>query len=234
MSRPGRAGSKDTEGFRGFPAAAVTFFEGLEEDNSKAYWLAHKTVYDASVRAPMEALVAAVDKRFQPLKIFRPNRDLRFSKDRSPYKTAIGAVGEGEGGTMYYVQLSAQGLMAASGYWHMAADQLARFREAAADDTTGAEVAAITDRLVRAGYTLGAIDVLKTAPRGYPKDHPRIELLRRKGLTGGRQWPVQRWLHTAKVKDRVDEAWAACDPLNAWLDRSVGPSELPPDDRDLR
>lgn len=234
MSRPGPAGSKDTEGFRGFPGAAVTFFEGLEEDNSKAYWLANKAVYDTSARTPMEAFIASVDKRFQPLKIFRPNRDLRFSKDKSPYKTAIGAVGEGEGGTMYYVQLSAQGLMAASGYWHLAADQLARYREAVADATTGAEVAAITDALVRAGYTLGAADALKTSPRGYPKDHPRIELLRRKGLTAGKQWPVQRWLHTAKAKDRVEAAWAGAGPLNAWLDRHVGPSELPPYDREFR
>ena len=124
--------------------------------------------------------------------------------------------------------------MVASGYWHMAADQLARFREAAADDATGGEVVAITDALVRAGYSIGAIDALKTAPRGYPKDHPRIELLRRKGLTAGKQWPVQRWLHTAKAQDRVEEAWAGCDPLNAWLDAHVGPSELPPDERELQ
>ena len=221
-------------GFGGFPPEAITFFEGLEADNSKSYWLANKATFDTAVRGPMEALIASVDGRFRPLKIFRPNRDVRFSKDKSPYKTATGALGEGEGGTHYYVQLSAQGLMAASGYWHMAADQLARFREAAADDATGGEVVAITDALVRAGYSIGAIDALKTAPRGYPKDHPRIELLRRKGLTAGKQWPVQRWLHTAKAKDRVEEAWAGCDPLNAWLDANVGPSELPPDERELQ
>ena len=159
----------------------------------------------------MEALIASVDPRFQPLKTFRPNRDVRFSKDKSPYKTAIGAVGEAEGGTMYYVQLSSSGLLAASGYYHMATDQLARFREAVDDDATGRRSRTCAGRWPRTGYELGAIDALKTAPRGYAKDHPRIELLRRKGLTASRHWPVQRWLHTAKAKDRVEEAWAGCD-----------------------
>ncbi len=220
--------------FGGFPPAAFTFFEGLEADNSKAYWLAHKTVYDQSVKGAMEALIAEVDERYRPLRIFRPNRDVRFSKDKSPYKTAMGAAGETEEGAICYVQISAQGLMAGSGYYHMAIDQLARFRAAVDDDRTGTEVAAITDQLTADGYSLGAIDELKTAPRGYPKDHARIALLRRKGLIGWRSWPVQKWVSTAKAKDRVEAVWVAAEPLNAWLAAHVGPSELPPDERELR
>ena len=220
--------------FRGFPPEAISFFEGLEADNSRTYWLANKATYDTCVRGPMEALITAVDPRFQPLKTFRPNRDVRFSKDKSPYKTEIGAVGEAEGGTMYYVQLSSKGLLAASGYYHMATDQLARFREAVDGEHTGREVEDLCRVMAKDGYELGAMDALKTAPRGYAKDHPRIELLRRKGLTASRHWPVQRWLHTAKAKDRVEATWAGCDALNAWLDTHVGPSELAPDERELR
>jgi uncharacterized protein (TIGR02453 family) len=219
--------------FTGFPPDAITFFEGLEADNSKSYWTANKTVYDTKVKGPMEELIHAVDPRYQPLRLFRPYRDTRFSKDKTPYKTMIGAMGEGEGGGVYYVGVSAEGLVAGSGIFHMANDQLARFREAVDDDRTGAEIAGLVAGLEASGVTMIAIGELKTAPRGYPKDHQRIALLRRKGLAGSRHWPVQRWLHTAKAMDRVQEVWAACDPLNHWLAANVGPSELPPDEREL-
>jgi uncharacterized protein (TIGR02453 family) len=219
-----------TVGFRGFPPEAITFYEGLEADNSKAYWTANKSVYDGVVKGSMEALIASVDELYRPLRIFRPNRDVRFSKDKSPYKTAIGAVGEAEDGALYYVQLSAQGLMAGSGYYGMASDQLSRFRDAVDREETGTEIADICARLVSGGCEIGAIDELKTAPRGYPKDHPRIDLLRRKGLIGWRSWPVQKWLHTAKALERVEALWVQCAPLNAWLAANVGPSELPPEE----
>jgi uncharacterized protein (TIGR02453 family) len=191
-------------------------------------------VYEAAIKGPMEALIAEVDPRYQPLRLFRPNRDVRFSKDKSPYKTAAGAVGEGEDGATYYVQISAEGLMAGSGIYHMASDQLVRFREAVDDERTGPELVAVTEAMVADGCTIGAIDELKSAPRGYPKDHPRIELLRRKGIIGWRAWPVQSWLHTVKAKARVEQLWAGCAPLNAWLAANVGPSELPPEDLDRR
>jgi uncharacterized protein (TIGR02453 family) len=220
-------------GFRGFPPEAITFYEGLEADNSKGYWTAHKDVYEAAVKGPMEQLVASVDERFRPLRIFRPYRDVRFAKDKAPYKTNIGASGEREGGAGYYVALSAEGLMAAAGYYHMANDQLDRFREAVDDESTGSEIAGLVAGLVAGGHVVGAHGELKTAPRGYARDHPRIDLLRRKGLMIWRSWPPAKWLSTAKAKDRVEEVWRAADPLNDWLDAHVGPSELAPEDGDF-
>ena len=74
--------------------------------------------------------------------------------------------------------------------------------------------------------------MLKTAPRGYPKDHPRIELLRHKSLVGGRRMaPGRAGIPTAGALDHVRSTWEGCSPLIAWLDANVGPSELPPDDR---
>jgi uncharacterized protein (DUF2461 family) len=78
--------------FPGWPAAAVEFYRGLEADNSRAYWISRKDVYEESVRAPMEALLHELADEFGEGKIFRPNRDIRFSADKSPYKTAIGAL----------------------------------------------------------------------------------------------------------------------------------------------
>ncbi len=68
--------------FDGFPIAALDFYEDLEDDNSKTFWQAHKHVYDESVRAPMEALLLELEKPFGPAKLFRPYRDVRFSKEK--------------------------------------------------------------------------------------------------------------------------------------------------------
>lgn len=104
--------------FRGWPAEALEFFEGLEADNSKTYWERNKDVYRDLVRAPMEALIEELEPQWGEGKIFRPYRDLRFSPDKTPYKTQIGAV-VGDG----YIQLSANGLAAGSGMWEMAPDR---------------------------------------------------------------------------------------------------------------
>jgi uncharacterized protein (TIGR02453 family) len=220
--------------FRGFPAEAITFFEELEADNSRSFWTAHKDVYERAVKEPMEALCADLDGEFGPLKMFRPYRDVRFSKDKTPYKTAAAAAAESEGGAVYYVHLSANGLFVGSGCYHMSPDQLARFRAAVDDDRTGADDERISTAMEKAGFDMAAHDELKTAPRGYAKDHRRIALLKRKGLIAGKGWPVAQWLHTAASKQRVQKAWRECGPLNSWLSANVGPSEMPPDERDVR
>jgi uncharacterized protein (TIGR02453 family) len=208
--------------FRGWPAEALDFFDGLEADNSKSYWQEHRATYDGAVKAPMDSLLAELSGEFGPARTFRPYRDVRFSADKTPYKTNI-AASLAAGG---YVELSVSGLAAGSGYWHMATDQLVRFRESVADDVIGGELEATLKALQRKGIEAIAIDSLKTAPRGYPKDHPRIELLRRKGLAAWQQWPVAPWLGTAKAKDRVVTFLRAAKPVLTWLDTHVGPSTI--------
>src|SRR6478735_8355118 len=146
-------------GFTGFPAEAVTFYEGLGADNSRAYWQANKDAYTRSVRGPMDALVEELAE-FGPFHIFRPNRDVRFAKDKTPYKDHVAAYGEGEGGTGYYVHFSATGLLAGSGYYHMAADQLERFRRAVDDERLGPQIEAIVGELTRDGLRASAMDEL--------------------------------------------------------------------------
>src|SRR5690606_22654404 len=128
-----------------------------------------------------------------------------------------------------YFQLSAAGLMCGVGYYGMARDQLQRFRAAVDADATGGEIVRIVDALVEQGYTVGAIDELKTAPRGYPKDHPRIELLRRKGLMVSKDFRAPAWLHTKQVASRIRTTWDGAVEMSAWLDAHVGPSTLEPD-----
>jgi uncharacterized protein (TIGR02453 family) len=214
--------------FGGWPAAAFEFYVGLEADNSRTYWQAHREVYDDAVRAPFGALSDAVAKRYGPLRLFRPNRDVRFSRDKAPYKTAAAAMTESDGGSSYYVQISAEGLFVGCGMYHLMTDQLERFRAAVDDARTGAQVARIVATLEAKQYDIGASESLKTAPRGYAKDHPRVELLRRKGLVMSRSFPLAKWVHTSKALDRITAVWDDAKPMNRWLDQQVGPSTLPP------
>lgn len=208
--------------FRGFPAEALEFFDGLEADNSKAYWEANKATYQRCVRGPMEQLLEELAPEFGAGRLFRPYRDVRFSRDKSPYKTNIAAM-VGDTG---YVSLSTGGLAVGSGAYHLAADQLDRYRRAVADDRTGADLDGVVAGL-GPGFELVAHDTLKTAPRGYAKDHPRIDLLRRKGLAAMRQWEPAAWLGTAKARQRVADTLRATAPLRHWLAAHVGPSTIP-------
>ena len=207
--------------FTGFPDEALQFFEGLEADNSKAYWTDHKPVYDTQVRAPMEALAAAVEPEFGAATLFRPYRDVRFAKDKSPYKTQIAMV-VNRGGAGFYVQLTAAGLMVGGGTHSTTSDQIARYRAAVSEDRTGDELAAVVADLERRGFAIEG-DQLKTRPRGVPEDHPRLRLLRFRSVYGMRAYEPQQWLHTGEALDRVVADWRELRPLVEWLGRTVGP-----------
>lgn len=207
--------------FRGWQAEALEFFEGLETDNSKVYWQRNRDVYDTLVRAPMAELLDELAPEWGEGRILRPYRDIRFSSDKSLYKTQIGAmIGDG------YIQLTADGLGVGSGMWEMAPDQLERYRKAVGEDRSGGKLVAVVAKARTAGLDVTGHDALKTAPKGYPKDHPRIELLRYKGLITWREWPAAAWLGTRRTKDRVVEFFRHSKPLNEWLRTSVGPSTL--------
>jgi uncharacterized protein (TIGR02453 family) len=213
--------------FKGWKAEALEFYEGLEADNSKAYWTANKHVYEETVHQPMADLLAELGADYGEGKIFRPYRDVRFSADKTPYKTAIGAT-LSRGG---YIQFSAEGLSAGSGMWMMAADQLERYRAAVDEGGSGAALEAIVAEGEKTGLEIGGHDSLKSAPRGYAKDHPRVDLLRYKGLVAWRSWPVAPWLGTAAAKKRVVEFFEASRPMKDWLTSHVGESQLPPKER---
>jgi uncharacterized protein (TIGR02453 family) len=205
--------------FTGFGERLVDFYEGLAADNSKPYWNDHRAIYEEQVKAPMLALLADLEPEFGSPSMFRPYRDVRFSKDKSPYKTACGAtVGE------YYLQVSADGLMAAGGYYQMTSDQVQRFRAAVDDERRGEDLRARLAELEAAGLT-AAGERLKSRPRGFDPDHPRIELLRHNSLYAWRGWPPDDALHTPTARDRVCKVWRTLGPLSEWLNAHVGPAE---------
>jgi uncharacterized protein (TIGR02453 family) len=205
--------------FRGWKAEALEFFDGLEEENTKAYWQRNKDTYETDVRAPMQELLTELEPRWGEGRIFRPYRDVRFSKDKSPYKTSIAAtIGDG------YVSLSTSGLGAGAGMWEMAPDQLDRYRAAVDNDRSGKKLESIAVAIRKGGAELESHGKLKSAPQGYPKDHPRIELLRYKGVAAWQEWPAAAWLGTARAKERIERFFELSKPLTNWLRQNVGGS----------
>jgi uncharacterized protein (TIGR02453 family) len=205
-------------GFAGWPAAALEFYAGLEDDNSKAYWTSHKAIYEEMVLHPMTELLEELAPEFGPPKIFRPYRDIRFSADKTPYKTHIGATI----GAAAYVQLSADGLSAGTGRWQLDPGHLARYRAAVAADRTGRELEAIIAAIEQAGHEVHGHGTLKSAPRGYPADHPRIGLLRHKGLTAWQHWAPAPWLQTASAAHRLQAFFRTGAAVSSWLSENVG------------
>ena len=217
--------------FTGFGEHAIDFYDGLEADNSKSYWEDNKHVYAEDVRAPMEALLAELSPEFATetsrVTVFRPYRDVRFARDKTPYKTHCGGVIEnGRGAGAYYVEVGPAGLRAGGGCFHLESDQLARFRTAVAEDLHGKALEDIIGRLRRGGWSIVG-EQLKTKPRGYDVDHPRIELLRHKSLYAMRVWEPDDALHERETFNRVRKAFRALRAINEWAADHVGVSEVP-------
>lgn len=220
----------DATAFRGFGPEVFAWFAGLERDNSKAYFAATRERYEADVRGGLQAMLEELSQSFGgEVRLFRQQRNLRFAPAGSPpYKTRTygllhGVPGPGTG---LYAQLSAQGLYAGTGYHQLARDQLARFRAAVADERSGSRLADLV-----AGARAEGLEVvgesLRTAPRGYPREHPRGELLRHKALVAGRSLPGATGIGREEALEHVAATWRAAEPLNAWLDDELGPSALP-------
>jgi uncharacterized protein (TIGR02453 family) len=202
--------------FAGIPVAALDFYDDLEMDNTKAFWQAHREVYETAVKAPMTALAAGLEPEFGAAKLFRPYRDVRFAKDKTPYKTHQGAFVQHGPGTGYYVQVGAPGVMVGVGFYDPGSSRLAALRAAIADDVRGTRLQALLDDLVGQGWELGG-ERLKTSPRGYDATHPRIELLRHKSLTLARTYGFEPVIHTAELLDRVRDDWRAATPFVRWV-----------------
>jgi uncharacterized protein (TIGR02453 family) len=215
--------------FHGFGVEVFAWFAGLERDNSKAYFTATRDRYEADVRGGLEAMLEELRTTFGgEVKIFRQQRNLRFARDRSsPYKTRTYGLLHGVHGpaAALYAQLSAGGLYAGTGYHQLAADQLERFRAGVVDEDAGPRL----EQIVAAARAEG-LDVvgesLRTAPRGFPRDHPRVTLLRHKALVVGRSLPGAGGIGRAQALSHVAAAWRTAEPINAWLAEHVGASTL--------
>jgi uncharacterized protein (TIGR02453 family) len=203
--------------FSGWKGDFKGFFLGLRANNNKAYFEAHRRQYEDEVKAPMLALLADLEAEFgPPHRVSRPNRDIRFSADKSPYKLNIYADLERGG----YVALDAEGLVAAGGRYVVEDVQLKRLREAIAADRSGTDLVAIVAELRKKGYDVEGQE-LKRVPPPFPQDHPRGDLLRHKRLIYWKRWPVEQWIATSQAREKVAKAWRDGAALNAWCEEHL-------------
>ena len=207
--------------FRGWPEEALGWFDELEANNSKAWFHANRATYDESVRGPLEALVDDVMEEFGELRVARPNRDTRFSKDKTPYKLDIYAMNRRPDGSGFYVRFGRDGLSVGGGLYAPERARLAQVREAIADDATGSDLQRVVAGLEASGLELMRAGALKTAPKGYPVDHPRIELLRLPHIAAVTEFRSARWMHTPKAEDRIVGVWRSLALLLDWLAATV-------------
>ena len=202
--------------FTGFPEAALDFYDDLEIDNTKTFWTAHKDVYEQAVKTPMTALVTALEPEFGEAKVFRPYRDVRFAKDKTPYKTNQGAWVARGPSTGWYVEVAAPGVRVGAGVYDASSDRLAKIRAAIDDPRRGRQLERILAKLETGGWEVRG-DKLKTTPRGYDASHPRIELLRHRSLTVGKSYGFEPVIHTPDLLDQVRADWRAAAPLVDWI-----------------
>ncbi|MGC5583464.1 DUF2461 domain-containing protein [Ornithinimicrobium sp. W1665] len=201
--------------FSGVPHSAAAFYAGLEENNSRGFWEANRERYEKDVRGPMTALLAELSEEFGTGRVFRPHRDVRFSQDKSPYKTHQGIFVPVAPRTGWYAEVSADGFRVGGGCYHLEPAALAAFRRGI-DGPRGARLETVVDQLAAAGWEVVG-ESLRTAPRGYPRDHPRIGLLRRRSLA------AMRWIEDGDVVttdllvEEVRGGWRRLRPLVEWL-----------------
>ena len=223
--------------FTGFARTAMQFWHELAAEMSKDWFVAHKDRYEAEWVAPMTALLGTVARRIAPAykplalgapKIMRIYRDVRFSNDKTPYKTHIGAVitvagkAVGEGGNAaLYVHLGLDEEFVGVGCYRFDAAKLAAWRKAVAGKP-GAALEPLIARLRKAGYVVGGHDDYKKVPKGFDADHPRAELLKLRGLTGSFPEIPAGLIGKPGFADWLIKHARATAPLVIWLHRHVG------------
>ena len=207
--------------FGGFPPEAIEFLRELEANNDRDWFKANRGRYEEHVVAPVKVLGEDLADLGRP-HLFRPWNDTRFHA-APPIKEQVGlAVGyEGAGG--FYVELSLDGLLVAAGLHNPAPDQVERMRRAVDAGPTAAALSRAIRGAEKAGLELNEPDLVR-GPRGYPADHPRMDLLRRRRLTVARRHELGAWLHRPAAGARIREGLDAAAPLVRWLRAHVGPT----------
>lgn len=221
--------------FTGFPKTAPAFFHELAVEMNRDWFLANKARYETEWVTPMTDLLADVARRVAPAyqptklepKIMRIHRDVRFAKDKTPYKTHIGAaitvggkkMGEGASAALY-LHLGTEEEYVGAGTYFFDAAQLAKWRKTVAGKE-GAVLSKLVTKLRKAGYTVGGHDDYKKVPKPYAADHPHAELLKWKGLTAGAGELPRGILHKAALADWLVGHAKALAPLVTWLHAKI-------------
>jgi uncharacterized protein (TIGR02453 family) len=223
--------------FEGFDKEALQFFHELTLEMNREWFEANKARYVRLWVEPMTSLLADVARRlaktYAPLrlgapKLFRIYRDVRFSKDKTPYKTHVAgmlplhAKKPIEGGcSALYMHVGVDEEYAGAGTYVFDDKQLPRWRKLVAADKSGTEIGKLVTKLRKAGYEVGGHDDYKKVPKGFDAEHPRADLLRMRGLTAGFPAIPRGVLHQRTLADWIAGHAKAVAPLVTWIYRNV-------------
>lgn len=214
--------------FDGFTPDTFAFYAELILNNNREWWMANKIRYETTVKLPILALMEELEPEFGLAKLYRPYRDTRFSGGKDPYKENAAVSVFGKSSTGLYFELNANGLEIGGGYWMPGKDQIERFRHNADDVRLFGDLEATVEELAEHGFGLWQGDALKTTPRGFAADHPRIELLRLKHMVVNKTIAPADWMYEPAAAQRIMEEWRTVQIWNEWLAETIGPSTEPP------
>ena len=217
-------------GFAGFPADTVRFLNDLKANSNREWFQANKARYEAAVKDPAASFVAAMKFRLQAetddlhsAKIFRINRDIRFSKDKTPYNSHLHILFRREGGRCaLFFGLQTSGLVLGGGMMRFDKGQLAAYRDAV-HGKAGENLDRILSDLIAAGGRLND-PPLKRVPKPFEQDHPRGALLRRKGCAIWHDMPDLNIVHDPDFANLCAEQFSRFSELCRWFDRHVPPA----------
>lgn len=207
----------------GIPAEAFEFYDHLAVDNTREFWAEHKGEYEQYVRDPLRDLAEQIEPDFGPARIYRPYKDMRFSKDKTPIKDHQGCVFAAPNGLGWYVQISGSGLMIAGGWYQSTGPQVKRYRTYLADRGSERLRAALAVAS-EAGFVIDG-DRLKTRPRGVAEDDPDLDLLRHRTLHATRLWEPAAWMGSSEFESVVRGCFEDLRPMIDVLGEMVGPAE---------
>lgn len=225
------------DAFAGFPKPGIAFLRGLEKNNAKPWFDANRGDYQAHLLEPAKQFVVAMGARLSKLdddvhaepsvggSIFRINRDIRFSKDKTPYKTHLDlwfwtGPDKKAAHSGFFFRMHARTLLLGVGVHEFPKERLDPYRNAVADDETGRALGSLTAKLEKAGYDVGG-EHYKKVPKGYDPDHPRARLLRYNALHAGIEMPLPAEVHSAKLVTLCAGHYKKLLPLHQWLNTSV-------------
>jgi uncharacterized protein (TIGR02453 family) len=207
----------------GFGKDLIKYYLQLEENNNREWFHAHRDMYDNNVAFPLKNLAADLSTQYGPVKTFRPYRNVRFWPDLPPLNEHASLTVSAQSNSAFYLRIDADGMLLGAGNWQPSKAQLTQFRAIAATDTGAHAILAVLDQMRKHAYELMTDNALKSAPRGYPKDHPNIDLLRLKSLSLTSHFAPGPWLYTSKCRDMVMAGWQSLTPWIHWLDANLPP-----------
>lgn len=212
--------------FSGLPEELFTFYADLEQNNDRSWYADNRWRYQEYVLPPMNSLMDNLDDRWTPMMMYRPYRNVRFSPDKTPYKTHCGILGSDENDILHYLQVNSEGVLIARGYHLFSRDQLHRFYDAVdSDRCENLSSAAWECRAY--GLNVGGMPKLTTSPRGFHREHLRVEWLRLAGINVSTNWEVSDLICTdSSLLEEVQRCWSDAGAICDWLVREVGPPEL--------